>query len=419
MRPSIILFLILVIIALATTMPKVRSWNDASRMATVQSLVEEHSYIIDESVFVDTGDKVFINGHFYSDKPAIPSMMGAVIYLPLSHFGIKLDYGLNLAYYLITLFTVKIFWGMGLIAFYFALGFSNTNVKERIWLTSALGIASLYFTWSSTFNNHALAASLLIIGFYYILKARQSGSVKRNLFYAGFFLSLAGTADVPTATFYVGFLFYVLINSNLRGKISFYFMPLLLTVLPALFINYYISGSVIPVQINKSYFEYPGSPWIGSSELSGMHINQGLFFLYYSFSVLLGPKGFLLYNPLLFIALPYLILEIRKGQAFKQEALVIGFASLIIVLYYLLFTTNYGGCSYSIRWFVPLLPLLFFFIYPFFENFNLKRRRVFITLFSISTVISCVGLINPWTCSDLSQTPLLSNIKRLIFFFLY
>jgi hypothetical protein len=407
-----------VFVALLLVMPKVRGWNDASRMATVQSLVEKQTFVIDKSVFVNTNDKVYINEHYYSDKPTIPSIMGAIIYLPLFHLGIKLDYGWNFAYYLITLFTVKVFWLMGLSAFYSALEFCNIKDRNRLWLTFALGIASLHFTWSSTFNNHSLAASQLIIGFYLLLKSRQSVSVKRNLFYAGFFISLAGTVDAPTAAFYVGFLFYILINSNLRRQTLFYLIPLMLTVLPALSVNYYISGSVIPVQINRNAFEYPGSPWVSSDGLSGVKANQGIFFLVYSFSSLLGPKGFLLYNPLLFIALPYLIREIRKGQPFRQEALVISLVSLIFVFYYFLFTDSYGGWSYSIRWFVPLLPLLFFFIHPFFENFNLKRRRIFTTLFSIATIISCIGIINPWSNGSLSEIPLVSNIKALIAYFL-
>jgi hypothetical protein len=409
---------VFVFIASLLITPKVRSWNDASRMATIQSLVEKQTFVIDDSVFVDTSDKVYINEHFYSDKPAMPSIIGAIIYLPLYHFGIKLDHGWNFAYYLITLFTVKILWLMGLLAFYSALEFSKINDRNRLWLTFALGIASLHLTWSSTFNNHSLAASLLIIGFYFLLKSSRSVSIKRNLFFAGFFISLAGTVDVPTAAFYFGFLLYILINSNLRGKSLFYLLPLMLTVLPALSVNYYISGSLIPVQIKSVYFDFPGSPWISSNVLSGIQVNQGVFLLVYSVSSLLGPRGFLLYNPLLLVALPCLIREIRKGQPFRREALVIGCVSLIIVFYYLLFTNDYGGRSYSIRWFVPLLPLLFFFIHPFFENFNLKRRRIFMSLFSISTVIACIGMINPWSNNSLSQIPLLSNIKALIIYFL-
>jgi hypothetical protein len=37
-------------------------------------------------------------------------------------------------------------------------------------LTVALGIGSLYLTWSSVFINHSLAASSLIIGFNFFAK---------------------------------------------------------------------------------------------------------------------------------------------------------------------------------------------------------------------------------------------------------
>jgi len=37
-------------------------------------------------------------------------------------------------------------------------------------------------------------------------------------------------------------------------------------------------------------------------------------------------------------------------------------------------TNNYAGWSYSIRWFVPMLPLLLFFLFPYFETFNSRRR---------------------------------------------
>lgn len=224
MKRKIIIF-ILIAIALITNIPRVGSWNDASRMATVQSLVENQSLIIDHSVFVGTGDKVFINGHFYSDKPELPSILGAIVYLPLFHLGLKLAYGLNPAYYLITLLTVKTFWIMGIIAFFLALGFCDIKVKERLWLTLALGIGSLYFSWSSTFNNHSLAASQLIIGFYFLLRAQKSDSFRRDLFFSGLFFSLAGTGDIPTSAFYIGFIIFIFMNPILRKSIIFLFPP--------------------------------------------------------------------------------------------------------------------------------------------------------------------------------------------------
>ncbi|MGD9900289.1 MAG: hypothetical protein AB7T22_14290 [Calditrichaceae bacterium] len=408
------LIFLLILISIVSVKPKVASWNDSSRMAVVQSLVEHGGFAIDRSVFSDTGDKIFVNGHFYSDKPAIPSIMGAMVYLPLYHLGLGLGYGWNAAYYLITLFTVKLFWILGLAAFYAALKITGINNRKLFWLTLALSVASLHFTWSSTFNNHSLAASMLVTGYYFLLRARYIESNRVNLFFGGFFLALAGTMDIPVAVFYAGFTGYILANPVLRKKVLFYVLPLIVTALPALLINYYIAGSIIPAQIDRSYFEYPGSPWIGSNELSGISVNSLPVFLKYSVQMMIGPKGFLLYNPFLLIAFPLLIMEIKNKRKFRSEALVIGGASLIMILYYLLMTNNYAGGSYSIRWFVPFIPLWFFFLYPRLRSSRAVRQRIFNILFTISLIISIIGLINPWSISRYSSTPFVANIQQVL-----
>src|SRR5205085_3561368 len=74
------------------------SWNDGSRLATVESLVDSHTWVIDRSIFVavptpdgpargspypreamnlrsGTSDKLYIHGHFYSDKPPVPALL--------------------------------------------------------------------------------------------------------------------------------------------------------------------------------------------------------------------------------------------------------------------------------------------------------------------------------------------------------
>ena len=79
------------------------SWNDGSRLATVESLVDHHTWAIDDSVFVvvppamrwtpspypteneglmdgGTKDKLFIKGHFYSDKPPVQALLLAAEY---------------------------------------------------------------------------------------------------------------------------------------------------------------------------------------------------------------------------------------------------------------------------------------------------------------------------------------------------
>ena len=100
---------VLVLIAAATVaIVSARSyaggWNDGSRLATVESLVDHRTLAIDRSIFVQvpsrgestapppyppdepdllaegTRDKLLINGRFYSDKSPVPAFLMAGVY---------------------------------------------------------------------------------------------------------------------------------------------------------------------------------------------------------------------------------------------------------------------------------------------------------------------------------------------------
>ncbi|MBV9125612.1 MAG: hypothetical protein JO112_19860, partial [Planctomycetes bacterium] len=91
------------VIALAGARPYAGGWNDGSRLATVECLVDDHTLAIDRSIFVQvpapgsssrplpydpqeplltrgTYDKLLINGHFYSDKSPVPALLLAGVY---------------------------------------------------------------------------------------------------------------------------------------------------------------------------------------------------------------------------------------------------------------------------------------------------------------------------------------------------
>lgn len=415
LQPRGRLVLLLSLTALGATHCAPTTWNDESRMGTIQALVESHTFIIDHTEFVRTGDKVSIEGHFYSDKPPLPAMLGAMVYFPLYHLGLKLHGGNSLSYYFITLLTVSLCWLLGTLAFFQSLKFTGLDVERRLLAGIALSLGTVYFSWSTTFNNHEIAASFLAIGFCFLLKAKHENFGNRNLAFAGTFLSLAGAADIPTGIFFAVFLVYVLRDPSLRRHVLFYVLPLVVTVLPTLAINYSIHHSVMPLQIYREYFDYPGSPWTGSDQLSGMVANDLTFSATYAFLTLFGPRGFLVYNPLLFIALWGLVRAIRQRGAFFWEGIFIAGGSAILLLYYWLTTNNFAGWSYSIRWFVPLLPLLMFFLYPCLESFS-KRGcvRTFQTLLCVSVITAFVGALNPWSPLVYSEIAFLANIEQFV-----
>src|SRR5437763_11545354 len=91
-------------IAVASARPYAGSWNDGSRLATAESLVDEHTLAIDGSVFVQgsqsspagvvspyppdavglrdrgTLDKILVGGHYSSDKPPVHAVLMAAVY---------------------------------------------------------------------------------------------------------------------------------------------------------------------------------------------------------------------------------------------------------------------------------------------------------------------------------------------------
>ncbi len=61
------------------------STNDASRMASIESLVHRQTWQIDDSPFAHTLDKIQVGDAFYSTKPPIFSFVGAGVYALLYH----------------------------------------------------------------------------------------------------------------------------------------------------------------------------------------------------------------------------------------------------------------------------------------------------------------------------------------------
>lgn len=407
------LFLLIAFVGLVSINPRVNGWNEASRMALTQSLVERGTFIIDASEFAGTGDKVFINNHFYSDKPPVPSMLGALVYWPLYHLGLRLDYGWNLSYYLIILFTVKLFWLSSIWAFRKIMLLQGTEAGRSNLLALIFAFGSLMFTWSATFNNHSLAASCLTLGLWGYL----AGSKYRHyglLAFAGFMLGLAGSMDVPTLIYLLGFAYLMLKKFGLKRETWLFAVAALLPISLYLVMNFNIARTILPVQMIPEYFQFEGSVWG-----EGVKLNTFTGTILYGMRSLFGAAGFVWYNPLLILLIPALIRMIRETGEWGSLAGIGFISSIILIGYYIIFTQNYSGWSYSIRWFVPVLPFIFLGLPGVYQSpKQALSQRIVLSLVALSILISVIGLINPWSNQDVNSIPFCANIQQL-FYYLY
>ncbi len=230
-----------------------------------------------------------------------------------------------------------------------------------------------------------------------------------NYLLAGFFFGLSAAVDIPTGLFFLGFAFLVL-RSPATGTDTLGFIAAGLFPLTFHFIiNYHIGGTFLPLQFVREYLYFEGSQWT-----DGMRTNSPLAFFKYMFLSMLGPQGFLWYSPILVFLIPILVKQSRKGRPFHQETRVIAIASLLLMMTYFLLTQNYGGWGYGIRWFVPLVPLLYVYLFDIdsllFSNW---QKRLFGGLVIYSFVVAVIGLINPWSNPEYHVIPIVANLLQL------
>lgn len=383
-------------------------------MATVQAIVEHGTFAIDDTSFVKTIDKVKIGDHFYSDKPVIPSLFGALVYWPLhSIFALSLGYNFNIAYYLTTLFTVKLLYVVGILMLYRTTSLFNLNKVERLLITLAFTFGSLHFSWSVVFNNHSMVASLILIAFAVLFLSNDRQLTFWEAFILGLSLSMAAAADMPAMTFVVAGLVILLIKKSSKNEIIAFMIPLVIVGIIVISINIYISGSLIPFQIRSDFFAYEGSAFHDPSHLTGTTFNGIAETLRYGALLLIGPKGFALYNPWLIPALVCTVVQAIQKSKYQTLARAYIAASLPIFIYYAAFSSNYSGWSYSIRWFIPMLPLSFIFLIPTAITLYRTKRWLFITILAVSIGIAFIGAVNPWTDIGTYPWPITGNIERI------
>lgn len=400
----------LVLFALLTH-THINSWNEYSRLAAVEALVERGTWMIDDTALGRlTGDRVLLNGHFYSDKPPVFTFVASGVYAVLHRsvglafdpqecdpraptcycFAFQCAQPFDQAFYLMTLIMVGVPSALMLALFYKSTGLPGLANLPALILTGVLGLGTMILPYSLVFTNHVPTAACLLAGLYALVRSR-SKNFKRWLFAAGFLTASAVTLEFQVGPFLLIFLMVALWRHR-RSAWLFVLGALLPLVLTAA-LDWWMLGDVLPPQLHTAGYNYPGSALYGTA--GGTHGSADL--LEYAFRILMGDHGVLAFTPVVLWAI-YAVVTVlgRREHPLRGEAIAVGVASLALSLYIIFFTDNFGGQAYGPRWFIAITPPLFFFAAEPALYHTIRRWLIFAALSALSVFAAWQGAPNPW-----------------------
>jgi hypothetical protein len=425
LRAGPLVFAASLAIALTQARPYAGCWNDGSRLATVECLVDHHTLAIDRSIFVrdnsradlhrpppypahdtvllrhGTLDKLFVSGHFYSDKSPVPALLLAAWYqLWQWATGWTAARRPDLFCYGATVASSGLAYCLALRCVYLLGRPLGLALPLRLALTASLGLCTVAFPYTRHVNNHILllgVSTALVLQLAWLAEDARAGRPPgwRPLA-LGFLAGLGYAIDLGAGPV------LLLSTAGLVGWRCRRAGPVALVVLGALpwlalhhALNYRVGGTLGPANAVPAYFRWPGSPF-GPANLTGAwnHPDPGTFLLYAA-GLLFGKRGFIGHNLPLFLTLPALAVLLRRRTPERPELVwAVAYAGGAWLLYATTSNNSSGACC-SVRWFVPLLAPGYYILAVLLRRCP-RYRRDFLLLSAWGGVLVALMAEAPW-----------------------
>jgi hypothetical protein len=344
-----------VLLALAYAAPiEPVGWNETAHYALVQALADGTPIIDDYLDSAPTGDKVKLDGHWYSDRAPGLALWTMPPYLVLDAVGLAGEAPVRVgphendrAIWLLGL------WGTVLPALVLLL--LVRWVAERVQpgtgtiAAVAVGGGTLLLPFGSMLFAHVFAATLLFASFT-ILFAERSRLGRRAwpLFGAGVLGGFATTTEYPSGLVALVLAAYLVAGArDLRGALERlwpYALGGVVGVLPLALYNQWAFDSVTKVAYSGLPEHQHGFFGIGTPDL-GVTVQ-----------LLLSSRGLLTLAPVLIAAGIGVVLMYRRG--WRHEALAFAAIALILMIYNSGYFLPFGGGVPGPRFLILALPFL-------------------------------------------------------------
>jgi hypothetical protein len=383
------------VLAAASALPYAGGWNDGSRLAAVESLADRHTLAIDDSVFCQpsaatiargcppylpgatnlllfgTRDKLLISGHFYSDKPAVISLLMAGTYRAARRLGLPgAAERPDLFCGALTAGTSGLAFVLALLALHWLGRLLELPSRTHFAWLASFGLATFALTYTRHVNNHilllAVLAGLCLESVRLAREVEGGGATWGRLAGLGTLAGLGYNLDLGGGPLLLAAVFgLVAYRCRSKRAAAIFLLAALPWVAGCHALNYAIGGVWKPMNMVPEYSAWPGCPFTPQN-MTGYSRHGPLKLAVYALALLFGKPGLFTHNLPLLLTLPalgWLLRGTRKAQSVAPAALAAHRPELVCILgwcaatwlLYAALSNNYGGACCSVRWFVPFL----------------------------------------------------------------
>ena len=417
-RPSVAVLLAIAaglhVAALVRAEP-LQSANDRSRWATVWSLAERGTFRIDAIDRLSgwsTIDKVQVDGHLYSSKPALLTVMTAGIYAALrSVTGWSIIEETALVTQTILGLINLIPWLLAWLAVAaMARKYARTRFT-RVFVVGTAAFGTFLSTYSVTFNNHTIAAVSLLFALFFATRIVIDGSRRPlDFLLCGLTSAFVTTNELPAALF--GLAIFGLLAWHDWRRTFFLFVPAALIPIGAFFVTTWLqTGSWKPFYLSYGTETYifirDGLPsyWANPRGIDRNLDSPPV----YLFHCIFGHHGILSLSPVFLLTLAGWCMMRRSPNAILRPFNMMGLVlTITIVTFYMTRTENYnyGGNTVALRWAMWLIPFWILGLIPILDALAQRRwfRIIAVVLLGISTFSAWEAFANPWRPSWLFRS---------------
>lgn len=342
--------------------------NPRSRIISVAQLVEkgtwEHPPTQVGKEFEPTIDKIKVDGKYYSSKPPIyPLLMAGEAMLLKGMTGWNFyDHKTDYLRFLVLLNQILPYLVLLWVAFLF-LREQNVSAWTRNYLLLALSLGSLPFGYAVTINNHSLAAVLFFLAFYLVYRIRKSDHAPWSWYFlCGLLGGFAFSVELPGGIFLFFFLIWLFLHDF--RKSLFAVAGVLIPVVITGFIYKDITGSFLPTYLNSGLYKEKGGYWTNLRGWDAVFEPKWK----YGINLLFAHHGFFSLSPVLLLPVVSLFgwrWKIKHPQF--RELIFFWLGAIVVFVFVLIKTHNYGGDCIGLRWFFHFSPLLLLLSWPLIE----------------------------------------------------